>query len=310
MKDDILRDSFSGLVAFAAVAREKSFTRAAAHLGVSQSAVSHTVKALEARLGVRLLARNSRTVSPTEVGERLLRTIAPRLEEIDAEMSALAELRDSPTGTIRITASDHAIRTVLAPRLRKFLPQYPGIKVELFADNGLVDLAAEQFDAGVRLGETLAQDMIAVRIGPDQRFAVVATRRYFASHPQPAQPEDLLQHNCINLRLPTYGGLWAWEFERDGRQANVRVNGQLTFNSIYDCLDAAMAGLGVAYVPEDIALPYIRTGHLVSVLEDWCPYWSGYHLYYPSRRQPSGAMSLLIPALRHEPQASPTRDGS
>lgn len=310
MKDDILRDSFSGLVAFAAVAREKSFTRAAAHLGVSQSAVSHTVKALEARLGVRLLARNSRTVSPTEVGERLLRTIAPRLEEIDAEMSALAELRDSPTGTIRITASDHAIRTVLAPRLRKFLPQYPGIKVELFADNGLVDLAAEQFDAGVRLGETLAQDMIAVRIGPDQRFAVVATRRYFASHPQPAQPEDLLQHNCINLRLPTYGGLWAWEFERDGRQANLRVNGQLTFNSIYDCLDAAMAGLGVAYVPEDIALPYIRTGHLVSVLEDWCPYWSGYHLYYPSRRQPSGAMSLLIPALRHEPQASPPRDGS
>lgn len=310
MRDDILRESFSGLVAFVAVARERNFTRAAARLGLSQSAVSHAVRALEARLGARLLARNSRTVSPTEAGERLLATVAPQLEEIDAEMAALAELRDSPAGTIRITTSDHQIRTVLAPRLKKFLPQYPGIKVELFADNGLVDLAAEQFDAGVRLGERVAQDMIAVRIGPDIRFSVVASKRYFASHPLPAQPDDLMQHNCINLRLPTYGGLWAWEFEKAGRQLNIRVDGQLTFNSIYDCLDAAMAGLGVAYVPEDMALPYIRTGHLVCVLEDWCPYWSGYHLYYPSRRQPSGAMALLIAALRYEPEANRSRDAS
>lgn len=301
MRNDILRESFSGLVVFIAVAREKSFTRAAAHLGLSQSAVSHAVKGLEARLGVRLLARNSRTVSLTEAGDRLVQTIAPQLEEIDAEMAALADLRDSPTGTIRITASDHAIRTVLAPRLKKFLPLYPGIKVELFADSGFVDLAAEQFDAGVRLGETVAQDMIAVRIGPDLRFAVVATRRYFASRPLPVQPEDLHQHNCVNLRLTTYGGIWAWEFEREGQPVNIRVDGQFICNTIYDCLDAAMAGLGVAYVPEDIALPYIRTGHLVSVLEDWCPYWSGFHLYYPSRRQPSGAMSLLISALRYEP---------
>ncbi|TKD34284.1 LysR family transcriptional regulator [Azotobacter chroococcum] len=310
MRDDILRESFGGLVAFVAVAREKSFTRAAAHLGLSQSAVSHAVRALETKLGARLLARNSRTVSPTEAGERLLQSVAPQLEEIDAEMSALSALRDSPMGTIRITASDHAIRSVLAARLKKFLPKYPGIQVELFADNGLVDLAAERFDAGVRLGEIVAQDMIALRIGPDIRFAVVATKGYFARHPLPGTPDDLMQHNCINLRLPTHGGLWAWEFGKDGRQMNVRVNGQLTYNSIYDCLDAAMAGLGVAYVPEDMAQPYIRTGHLVSVLEDWCPYWSGYHLYYPSRRQPSGAMSLLIAALRYEPQSSPAREGS
>ncbi|SFB21568.1 LysR family transcriptional regulator [Azotobacter beijerinckii] len=306
MRDDILRESFSGLVAFVAVAREKSFTRAAAHLGLSQSAVSHAVRALETKLGARLLARNSRTVSPTEAGERLLATVAPQLEEIDAELAALAELRDSPAGTIRITASDHSIRTVLAPRLKKFLSKYPGIQVELFADNGLVDLAAERFDAGVRLGESVAQDMIALRIGPDIRFVVVATKGYFASHPLPGTPDDLMQHNCVNLRFPTYGGLWAWEFEKAGRQMNVRVNGQLTYNSIYDCLDAAMVGLGVAYVPADMAQPYIRTGHLVSVLEDWCPYWSGYH-HYPSRRQPSGAMSLLIAALRYAAETSPAR---
>lgn len=301
MRDNILRESFGGLVAFVAVAREKSCTRAAAHLGLSQSAVSHAMRALENKLGARPLARNSRTVSPTEVGERLLETVAPQLEEIDAVMSALSALGDNPTGTIRITASDHAIRGVLAARLKKFLPKHPGIQVELFADNGLVDLAAERFDASVRRGETVAQDMIALCIGPDIRFAAVATKRYFASHPSPSQQDDLMPHNCISLRLPTYGGLWAWEFEKDGRQVNIRVNGQLTYNSIYDCLDAAMASLDVAYVPEDIALPYIRTGHLVSVLEDWCPYWSGYHLYYPSRRQPSGDMSLLIAALRYEP---------
>jgi len=300
MQDDLLRNSFGGLKAFFAVAREGSFTRAGARLGLSQTAVSHAVSALEKTVGVRLLARNSRKVVPTEAGERLLLTVAPQFEEIDAELAALSELRDSPTGTIRITASDYPIRTVIAPKLIKFLPMYPGIKVELSANNGLTDIVADQFDAGVRLGESVAQDMIAVRIGPDVRFAAVATRQYFANRPVPKKPEDLMLHNCINLRLPTYGGLWAWEFEKAGRAVNVRVDGQLIYNSIYDCRDAAVAGLGVAYVPEDLAQPYVRTGHLLPVLEDWCPYWAGHHLYYPSRRQPSGAMALLIAALRYE----------
>ncbi|GGK06443.1 LysR family transcriptional regulator [Pseudomonas matsuisoli] len=299
-----LRGSFNGLIAFFAVAREKSFTRAGAHLGISQTAVSHSVRALEKRLGVQLLVRNSRTVSPTAAGERLLRSVVPSLEEIDAELEALSELRESPTGTLRITASDHAIREVLAPKLKRFLPRYPGIKVELFGDSKLTDIAADQFDAGVRLGESVAQDMIAVRIGPDVRFAVVATKRYFAEHPIPTTPEELTGHNCINIRLSTYGGLWPWEFEKDQQTVNVRVDGQLTYNSIYDCRDAAVAGLGVAYVPQELALPYVNSGHLISVLEDWCPPWDGYHLYYPSRRQASGAMSLLIAALRYEEPVS------
>jgi len=282
------------------VARAKSFTRAAAQLGLSQSAVSHAVRALERSLGARLLARNSRTVAPTEAGERLLEEISPRFEEIDAELLALSELRDSPTGTIRITASDHTIRAIISPKLKAFLPKYPGITVELFADNGLIDIAADRFDAGVRLGESVAQDMIAVRISPDIRFTVVATRRYFAEHAVPQKPEDLLEHNCINLRLPTHGSLWAWEFEKDGRPINLRVEGQLIYNSIYDCLDAAIAGLGLACVPEDIARPYVISKHLIPVLEQWCPYWDGLYLYYPSRRQPSGAMALLVAALKHE----------
>lgn len=301
MHDNTLRDSFSGLIAFITVAREKNFTRAAAQLGLSQSAVSHSVRALEAALGVRLLARNSRSVSATEAGDRLLRTVAPQFEEIDAELQALSELRDSPFGNIRITASDHPIRTVLAPKLRKFLPLFPGIKLELSVDNGLTDIAAAQYDAGVRLGESVAQDMIAVRIGPDLRFTVVATKKYFSNRAIPRKPDDLMEHNCVNLRLPTYGGIWAWEFENRGRQINVRVNGQVMYNSIYDCLDAAVAGLGVAYVPEDMAQPYVKAGHLIPTLEEWCPLWAGYHLYYPSRRQPSGAMSALIAALRHTP---------
>ncbi|KAF1018814.1 MAG: HTH-type transcriptional regulator PgrR [Paracidovorax wautersii] len=300
MQDKLLRESFSGLTAFFAVARERSFTRAAARLGLSQTALSHAVRGLEKKLGVQLLTRNSRSVMPTDAGERLLATVVPQFEEIDAEIQALSELRDSPTGTIRITASDHAIRMVLSPKLKKFLPKYPGIKVELFTDNGLVDLAAGQYDAGVRLGEQVAQDMIAVRISPDVRFTAVATKRYFANRAIPKTPEDMIQHNCINLRLATHGGLWAWEFEKGGRQVNVRVDGQLTYNSIFDCLDAAVAGLGLAYVPADMAHPYVRAGHLVPVLDDWVPPWSGLHLYYPSRRQPSGAMALLIAALRHE----------
>jgi DNA-binding transcriptional LysR family regulator len=288
------------LVAFVAVAREKSFTRAAAQLGLSQSAVSHAVRSLERDLGASLLARKARSVSPTEAGEGLLAIIAPRFEEIDAELLALSNLRDSPTGTIRITASDHTIRSVLSPKLRNFLPRYPDIKVELFGDNELVDIAADRFDAGVRLGDAVAQDMIAVRISPDIRFTAVGTKRYFASRSIPEKPEDLQRHNCINLRLPTHGGLWAWEFEKGGRQVNVRVDGQLTYNSIYDCLEAAVAGLGIAYVPEDIAQPYVTSKHLVPVLKEWCPLWAGFYLYYPSRRQPSGAMALLIAALRHE----------
>lgn len=301
IRDYSLRDYFSGLVVFIAVARERSFTRGAARLGLSQSAVSHAVRSLEASLGVRLLARNSRTVSPTAAGERLLRNVAPQFDEIDAEIAALMDLRDSPSGTVRITASDHAIRSVLSPKLKKFLPKYPAIKVELVADNQLVDLAAQRYDAGVRLGELVAQDMIAVRISPDIRFTVVGTKGYFAQREIPKSPSDLVQHNCINMRLPTHGALWAWEFERDGREVNVRVDGQLVYNSIYEILDAAVAGLGLAYVPEELAEPYIRTGHFVQCLQDWCPLWSGFHLYYPSRRQPSGAMALVIAALRHEP---------
>jgi len=301
MQDNLLRNSFSGLMAFFAVARERSFTRAAARLGLSQTAVSHAVRSLEKNLGVRLLVRSSRTVVPTEAGERLLLTVAPHFEEIDAGLSALSELRDKPAGTIRITAPDHAIRTILAPRLKAFLPRYPEIKVELFADNGFVDLATERFDAGVRLGESLAQDMIAVRIGPAVQFAVVATKRHFSRRAMPQTPADLMHYNCIKLRLMTHGGLWAWEFEKAGRQMNVHVDGQLTYNNVFDCLDAAVAGLGVAYVPAELAEPYVRAGHLVPALQDWCPRWSGFHLYYPSRRQPSGAMALLVAALRYEP---------
>lgn len=300
MQDNILRSSFNGLSAFLVVAREGSFTRAAARLGVSQAAVSHAVRSLEKGLGVRLLLRNARSILPTEAGLRLLQSVGPQLEEIDAGLAELSELRDSPTGRIRITASDHPIRSVLTPKLRKFLPRYPGISVELIADNGLVDLAAGEYDAGVRLGEAVAQDMIAVRISPDIRFCAVATKRYFARRKLPLKPAELVHHNCINLRLPTHGGLWPWEFEKGGRETNVRVEGQLAYNSIYDCLDAAVSGLGLAYVPQDIAHPYLKSGQLISVLEDWIPWWSGFHLYYPSRRQPSGAMALLVAALRHQ----------
>ncbi|WP_449432809.1 LysR family transcriptional regulator [Pseudomonas putida] len=299
MEHKPLRDAFTGLPIFFAVARERSFTKAAARLGLSQTAVSHAVRALEARLGVPLLARNSRNVTPTEAGEQLLRSVAPQMEAIDNELEALNELRDSPTGTIRISASDHAIRSVLLNKLKTFLPHYPHIKVELFTDNGFVDIVAERFDAGVRMGESLAQDMIAVRIAADAAFALVASPAYLARHSLPEKPEDLLQHNCINIRLPSMGNLWPWEFEKDGHVLNLRVDGQLVFNNSYDCMDAALAGLGVTYMPEDMALAYLQTGELVRLLEDWCPVWPGLYLYYPSRRQPSGAMALLIAALRN-----------
>lgn len=293
------RENFNDLLAFLAVAKERSFTRAAARLGVSQSALSHTIRQLEARLGVRLLTRTTRAVSPTEAGERLLNGIGPHFEQIEVEIDALSALREKPAGTIRINASDYAISSVLWPKLQKFLPKYPDIKVELMLDNGLTDIVTERYDAGVRMGEQLAKDMISARIGPDFRFAVVGTKSYFVRHPEPKEPQDLVQHSCINYRFPTSGGLWAWEFEEKGREIKIRVEGQLVFNNIFHVLDAALAGRGLAYVPEEIALPHIAKGRLKRVLERWSPYWDGYHLYYPSRRQSSPAFVALVEALRH-----------
>jgi DNA-binding transcriptional LysR family regulator len=293
------RENINDILAFLAVAREKSFTRAAAKLGVSQSALSHTIRQLEERLGLRLLTRTTRSVSPTEAGARLLRTVGPRLDEVEAEIEALSEFREKPAGTIRITTEDTAAELILWPMLEKFLPKYPDIKVELSIDYGFTDIAALSFDAGVRLGESVDRDMIAVRIGPDIRFAAVGSKSYFAKHSRPQTPQDLVNHTCINIRLATSGGLWAWEFEKDGRELKVRVDGQLVFNNIFRVLNAAIAGFGIAYVPEDLARPYFAKGRLERVLEDWCPPWPGYHLYYPSRRQSSPAFALLVDALRH-----------
>lgn len=293
------RGTLDDLVAFVAVGREQSFTKAAAKLGVSQSALSHTIRALETRLGVRLLTRTTRSVSPTTAGERLLHTLEPRFEEIDAEIAALSELREKPAGTIRITATEYAIDAVLWPKLVKFLRQYPDINVELFSDPGLTDIVAQRFDAGVRAGEQVAKDMIAVRIGPDLRMAVVGAPAYFKNRSEPKRPQDLIGHDCINLRLLTHGGLYAWEFEKDGRELKVRVEGQLTFNGTNQMLNAALAGFGLAYVPEELARPHLAKGRLKRLLADWCPPYSGYHLYYPSRRQSSAAFSLLVGALRN-----------
>jgi DNA-binding transcriptional LysR family regulator len=293
------RTDLNDIVAFLAVARERSFTRAAAKLGVSQSALSQTLRGLETRLGLRLLTRTTRSVAPTEAGERLLRTAGPRLEEIDAELTALGELRDKPSGTIRITAHDHAIRAILWPALERLLPDYPEIKMEIVIDYGLTDIVAERYDAGVRSGEMVAKDMIAVRIGPDMRTAVVGAPSYFAKRPKPKTPQDLTTHTCINLRLPTHGGLYAWEFQKGKRELKVRVEGQLVFNGTAPMLDAALAGFGLAYVPEDTVRSHLADGRLVRVLADWCPPYPGYHLYYPSRRQPTPAFSLVVDALRY-----------
>lgn len=292
------RENLNDLVAFLAVAKERSFTRAAARLGVSQSALSHTVRGLEERLGLRLLTRSTRSVAPTEAGERLLRAAGPRLEEIEAEMAALSELRDKPSGTIRITAHDHAIRAVLWPALEKLLPGYPDIKVEIVIDYGLTDIVTERYDAGVRTGEMVAKDMVAVRIGPDMRSAVVGAPSYFAKRTKPKTPQDLTTHACINLRLPTHGGLYAWEFARGGRAVRVRVEGQLVFNGTTPMIDAAVAGFGLAYAPEDAVQSHLAEGRLIRVLSEWCPPYPGYHLYYPSRRQPTPAFALLVNALR------------
>jgi DNA-binding transcriptional LysR family regulator len=293
------RENANDLIAFIAVARERSFTRAAAQLSVSQSALSHTVRGLEERLGLRLLARTTRSVAPTEAGERLLRTVGSRFDEIDAELAALSELREKPAGVIRITTGEHAAEAILWPALATLLRNYPDIKAELVIDYGLTDIVAERYDAGVRLGEQVARDMIAVRIGPDFGMAVVGAPSYFARRPRPKKPQDLTAHDCINLRLPTYGGLYAWEFEKRSRELKVRVEGQLVFNNIALRLNAALAGFGLAYLPEDLVQTHLADGRLIRVLSDWCPPFSGYHLYYPSRRQPTPAFALLVDALRY-----------
>lgn len=293
------RQDINDLIAFLAVAREQSFTRAAAKFGISQSALSHTIRQLEARLGLRLLTRTTRSVSPTEAGERLLRRIGPYFDGIETEIEALSALRDKPSGTIRITAGDYQVRCYLWPKLRTFLKEYPDINVELTVDYGLQDIVAERYDAGVRMGEQVAKDMISVRIGPDVRFAVVGANSYLEHRQIPERPRDLTRHRCINLRLPTYGGLYAWEFEEDGREIKVRVEGQLIFNNIFEVLEATLDGFGFAYVPEELAMPYLERGQLQRVLEEYSPYWTGFHLYYPSRRQTSPAFSLLVNALRY-----------
>jgi DNA-binding transcriptional LysR family regulator len=293
------RENINDLIAFLAVAKERSFTRAAAKLGVSQSALSHTIRGLEERLGLRLLSRTTRSVAPTDAGERLVRTIGPRFEEIDAELSALTELRDKPAGTIRITTGEHAAEAILWPALAGLLPRYPDIKVELIVDHGLTDIVAQRYDAGVRLGEQVAKDMIAVRIGPDFRMAVVGAPSYFERKPKPKKPQDLTAHDCINIRLPTYGGIYPWEFEKRGRELKVRVDGQLVFNNIALRLNAVLAGLGLAYLPEDRVQSQVAEGRLIRVLDDWCAPFPGYHLYYPSRRHSSPALALLVDSLRY-----------
>ncbi|MFA5949534.1 MAG: LysR family transcriptional regulator [Hyphomicrobium sp.] len=293
------REELADLTVFLAVAEARSFTRAAAKLGTSQSTLSHTVRRLEERLGLRLLMRTTRSVAPTEAGERLMETLRPALDDIDARIAALSELREKPAGTVRITTGHHAAETILWPALARLLPYHPDINIELSMNSALTDIIAERFDAGVRLGEQVAKDMIAVRIGPDLRILVVGAPSYFATHPKPKTPHDLTRHNCINLRLPTRGGLYAWEFEKDGRQLNVRVEGQLVLNDMRMVLRAAAEGVGLAFVMEDQAKPLIADGRLVRVLNDWCAPFAGYHLYYPSRRQLSPAFALLVDALRH-----------
>jgi DNA-binding transcriptional LysR family regulator len=293
------RPTIDDLLAFRSVAQARSFTRAAAQLGVSPSALSHRIRGLEERLGVRLLTRTTRSVAPTEAGERLLHSVSPHFDEIELALSALNELRDKPSGTVRINATEHAIETAIWPRLAPLLRSNPDINVELIADIAMVDIVAQRFDAGVRAGEQVARDMIAVRIGPDLRMAVVGSPSYFADYPTPKTPHDLAAHECINLRLPTLGGLYAWEFEKRSRVLNVRVEGRLTFNAADAMVRAALDGFGLAYVLEDRAAEHVAAGRLVRVLKDWCEPYAGYHLYYPSRRQQSPAFAMVVEALRY-----------
>ena len=292
-------ESYDQLAIFAVVAQERSFTRAAARLGMSQPALSRAMRQLEERLGVRLLARTTRSVAPTQAGEHLLQVIAPRFDEINNELALLSKFRDRPAGKLRITAGEHAAIAVLQPVLAQLLPDHPDLSIEIIVDYGLTDIVAEGYDAGVRLGEQVAKDMIAMRIGPDMRMAVVGSPAYFSHYPKPVIPADLMAHNCITLRMPTHGGLFMWEFEKNGQALNVRIEGQLVFNNIAMRLESVLQGLGLAYMPEDVVRPYIEQGRLIRVLEDWCEPYSGYHLYYPSRRQSSPAFTLLREALRY-----------
>lgn len=295
----MLKENFNDLISFLMVARERSFTRAAAKLGVSQSALSHAIRGLEERLELRLLTRTTRSVAPTEAGERLLNSIGPRFAEIENELDALSEMRERPAGNIRITAGEHAVDSVLWPVLKSFLADYPDINVEITVDNTLTDIVAGRFDAGIRLGEQVAKDMIAVRIAPDMRMIPIASPAYFEQNGTPDTPQELQNHRCINMRLPTMGGLYAWEFEKDGREIKVRVEGQLTFNSLRQRIDAALLGFGIAFVPEDAVTQELTDGRLVQVLDEWCPHFPGYYLYYPSRRQHTTAFALFIEALRY-----------
>lgn len=295
-------ENFNDLAAFAAVAQERSFTRAAAKMGVSQSALSQTIRSLEERLGLRLLTRTTRSVAPTEAGERLFQTIGPRFSEIEAQLADLSALRDKPAGKIRITAGEHPALSILQPALKRFLPDHSDVSVELVVDYGLTDIVAQGYDAGVRMGEQVAKDMIAVRIGPDMRMAVVGSPKYFKNRSLPRSPHDLMEHNCINVRLPTYGGIFPWDLEKDGQEVNVRVEGQLVFNTLALRVQSALDGLGITYLPEDIVASHIKANRLIRVLEEWCPMFSGYHLYYPSRKH-TPALSLLIDKLRYRAKA-------
>ena len=294
------REDMKDLLWFLAVANERSFTKAAAKLGTSQSTLSHTIKQMEERLGVRLLTRTTRSVAPTEAGERLFQSLAPRIEEIEADIASLVAFRDTPSGTVRLTLSDHALQTTVWPKLEPVLKNFPDVRLELYSDNGMRNIVEERFDAGVRLGESIDKDMIAVPIGGDWRMVVIASPAYLSQNPAPGTPQDLVTHNCINMRQTTFGGLYAWEFEKDGREIRVRVEGQLTFNTSIAMIDAAIAGYGVAFVPDDLLGDHVAQGRLTLLLEEWCPRFAGYHLYYPSRRQMSAALRVVIDALRHK----------
>ena len=294
------REDMKDLLWFLAVANERSFTKAAAKLGTSQSTLSHTIKQMEERLGVRLLTRTTRSVAPTDAGERLFQSLAPRIEEIEADIASLVAFRDTPSGTVRLTLSDHALQTTVWPKLEPVLKNFPDVRLELYSDNGMRNIVEERFDAGVRLGESIDKDMIAVPIGGDWRMVVIASPAYLSQNPAPGTPQDLITHNCINMRQTTFGGLYAWEFEKDGREIRVRVEGQLTFNTSIAMIDAAIAGYGVAFVPDDLLGDHVAQGRLTLLLEEWCPRFAGYHLYYPSRRQMSAALRVVIDALRHK----------
>lgn len=296
----MLRENVNDLLFFLVVARERSFTRAAAQLGVSQSALSHTVKQLEERIGVRLLTRTTRSVTPTPAGERLLEKMTPRFQEIEEELTAVTEMGEKPAGIVRLTAIDYAVDTFIWPKLAKVLHEYPDIQVEIVVDYGLTDIVSDRFDAGIRLGQTVQQGMIAVRIAPDQAFAVVGSPSYFEGRDKPVVPHDLTAHKCVNLRLPTHGGNYAWEFEKGTQEVRVRVEGQMTFNGINQILNACLDDYGLGYMPEALAEMYIKEGRLVRVLEDWTPPWTGYHLYYASRKPPSLAFSIVLEALRQK----------